>query len=364
MEKGWKRYHTIWLMLFLGWVVSYIDRTLTGPVVTWMIENKVEFLAESPNPHALGGLLGSLFFAGYMLTQFPGGYFGDKFGYRVIVIISILWAGVTTLLTGLVGGLTVFIALRVLTGLGEGVFYSNDRSLITQVTPPEKVGLGMGVVLTGLTLGLTIATIATPYVIQLFQPSMGTHAWKAPFLFMGIITLLVGTMMYKWMRPAGFTAQSESYGPPVGKLMQTSISFLVIIMALYYATNAMQLSPAAIGLVLTVLAVLYIIYIYKTKSEEVGPILKSRNLLFLYLSFIPVLWHLWFYGFWSVAIVQDFGGGTLVSAALIASFNAVAGLIGFPLGGRLADRYANTANGKRNVLAVLTGLLTIFIIDG
>ncbi len=29
MEKGWQRYHTIWLMLFLGWVVSYIDRTLT-----------------------------------------------------------------------------------------------------------------------------------------------------------------------------------------------------------------------------------------------------------------------------------------------------------------------------------------------
>ncbi|ADI27045.1 MFS transporter [Geobacillus sp. C56-T3] len=361
MERGWKRYHTVWLMLFLGWVVSYIDRTLTGPVVTWMIENKVEFLAESSNPHALGGLLGSLFFAGYMLTQFPGGYFGDKFGYRVIVIISIIWAGVTTLLTGLVGGLVAFIALRVLTGLGEGVFYSNDRSLITQVTPPEKVGLGMGVVLTGLTLGLTIATIATPYVIQLFQPSMGTHAWKAPFLLMGAITLIVGAMMYKWMRPDGFAVQSESYGPPVGRLLQTSFLFLIIIMTLYYATNAMQLSPATIGLVLTALAVLYIVYIYKAKSEEVGPILKSRNLLFLYLSFIPVLWHLWFYGFWSVAIVQDFGGGTLVSAALIASFNAVAGLIGFPLGGRLADRFADGVNGKRNVLAVLTGLLTVFI---
>ena len=79
-EKGWQRYHTIWVMLFIGWVVSYADRTLTGPVVTWMITNKVGFLQAASNPHALGGLLGSLFFAGYMLTQFPGGYFGDKFG--------------------------------------------------------------------------------------------------------------------------------------------------------------------------------------------------------------------------------------------------------------------------------------------
>ncbi|MCO5388308.1 MAG: hypothetical protein NHB14_23930 [Desulfosporosinus sp.] len=42
-QKGWQRYHTIWLMLFIGWVVSYADRTLTGPVVTWMIANKVGF---------------------------------------------------------------------------------------------------------------------------------------------------------------------------------------------------------------------------------------------------------------------------------------------------------------------------------
>ncbi|WP_075261345.1 MFS transporter [Geobacillus thermocatenulatus] len=308
-----------------------------------------------------GGCWAACFSLGICLRNSLVDISATNLGYRVIVVISIVWAGVTTLLTGLVGGLAAFIALRVLTGLGEGVFYSNDRSLITQVTPPEKVGLGMGVVLTGLTIGLTIATIATPYVVQLFQPLMGTHAWKAPFLLMGAITLVVGAMMYKWMRPAGFAVQSESYGPPVGRLLQTSLLFLIIIMTLYYATNAMQLSPATIGLVLTALAVLYIAYIYKTKSEEVGPILKSRNLLLLYLSFIPVLWHLWFYGFWSVAIVQDFGGGTLISAALIASFNAIAGLIGFPLGGRLADRFADAVNGKRNVLAVLTGLLTVFI---
>lgn len=33
MVKGWQRYHTIWLMLFLGWIFSYADRTLTGPAV-------------------------------------------------------------------------------------------------------------------------------------------------------------------------------------------------------------------------------------------------------------------------------------------------------------------------------------------
>ena len=38
-RKGWQPYHTLWAMLLGGWLFSYADRTLTGPVVTWLIEN-------------------------------------------------------------------------------------------------------------------------------------------------------------------------------------------------------------------------------------------------------------------------------------------------------------------------------------
>ena len=32
-------YKALWAVLLLGWVVSYADRTLTGPVIAWMIQN-------------------------------------------------------------------------------------------------------------------------------------------------------------------------------------------------------------------------------------------------------------------------------------------------------------------------------------
>jgi len=149
----------MWIFLLLGWTVSAADRALTGPVVTWMIANKIGFLADVENPFALGGLIGGLFFAGYMLTQFPGGYLGDKYGDRTMVVVSLVWAGIATLLTGFLTGLVVFIAIRVITGLGEGAFYSNDRSLIAEKTPVEKRSFGMGFVITGLSLGITIATV-------------------------------------------------------------------------------------------------------------------------------------------------------------------------------------------------------------
>jgi len=359
-EKGWQRYHTIWVMLFIGWVVSYADRTLTGPVVTWMITNKVGFLQAASNPHALGGLLGSLFFAGYMLTQFPGGYFGDKFGYRTVVVISIFWAGITTLLTGLTGGLVAFIALRVFTGLGEGVLYSNDRSLVAQVTPPNKLGLGMGVVMGGLTVGLSAALVGTVYLIEWAEPSMGVNAWKAPFLILGTVTIIAAYFIRQGLKPQERNV-SENFGKALLSLLKYSLVFLVAIMVVYFITNALHLNDVIIAVILTCLAFVLIAFIFIKKGNEVSPILRDKNLLLIYVSYIAVLWHLWFYGFWGGAVIKDFGGGTLASALLVISFNAIAGVIGFPLGGKISDMVAHKPNGRRNVLIAMEALLTVFI---
>src|SRR3982751_5904330 len=190
--RTWPAYRTLWVFLLLGWTVSAADRALTGPVVTWMIQNKVAFLADAPKPFALGGLVGGLFFAGYMLTQFPGGYLGDKYGHRTIIVISLIWAGIATLLTGVLTGLVLFIAIRVLTGLGEGAFYSNDRSLIAERTPVEKRSLGMGVVITGLAIGITAAILLTPHLIDLGASVFSAEgAWRMAFFVMGAATLVV-----------------------------------------------------------------------------------------------------------------------------------------------------------------------------
>src|SRR4051812_49334815 len=85
-------YKALWAVLLLGWIVSYADRTLTGPVIAWMIQNKAGFIGDAANPATLGGLVGSMFFLGYMLTQYPGGRLGDRFGHREMIIVSLLAA--------------------------------------------------------------------------------------------------------------------------------------------------------------------------------------------------------------------------------------------------------------------------------
>ena len=65
--------------------------------------------------------------------------------------------------------------------------------------------------------------------------------------------------------------------------------------------------------------------------------LRSRDLVLINLAFIAVLWNLWFFSFWSVSIVADAAHSSFGRSALIAAFNAGAGILGFPVGGWLSD---------------------------
>src|SRR3954449_3111802 len=194
-------YKALWAVLLLGWIVSYADRTLTGPVIAWMIQNKAGFIGDAANPATLGGLVGSMFFLGYMLTQYPGGRLGDRFGHREMIIVSLLAACVLTIVSGLMAGLVAFVAARVLTGLGEGVFYSNDRTLIINHTPVAKRTLGLGVVITGLSIGLTVGIILTPILINWGTSlGMGGEAWRMPFFAFSLFTLLVVSIAFTFFR--------------------------------------------------------------------------------------------------------------------------------------------------------------------
>src|SRR5215210_6629750 len=194
-------YKALWAVLLLGWVVSYSDRTLTGPVIAWMIQNKAGFIGDAANPATVGGLVGSMFFLGYMLTQYPGGRLGDRFGHREMIIVSLLTAAVMTIVSGLMAGLVAFVAARVLTGLGEGVFYSNDRTLIITHTPAAKRTLGLGVVIVGLSIGLTVAIVFTGPIINWGTSlGMGGRAWTLPFFVFAAFTLIVLAIVWSFFR--------------------------------------------------------------------------------------------------------------------------------------------------------------------
>jgi ACS family D-galactonate transporter-like MFS transporter len=362
VKRGWQKYHTIWMWLLLGWLVSAADRAVTGPVVTWMIENEVAFLQASNNPHALGGLVGSLFFAGYMLTQFPGGYLGDKFGHRTVITISLFWAAIATIVSGFMATLVGFIALRVITGLGEGVYYSNDRTLITATTPFEKRSLGMGVVITGLSLGLTAATLLAPFLTSWGDQVLGQgRGWQMPFFVFGLATLIVAVGIARHFKLDVQPAKLP-YKAALREMAKYTAVFLIAIMAVYFLAEWAGLPTWAVAILELVLAFVLVGFAYGKKGGELSPVLHNRDLVLIYIASIAILWNLWFFGFWSVSIVANAADTSFMKAALTAMFNAVAGVLGFPAGGWLADWTIRKGWGRKGVLVSFTliqGILTL-----
>jgi len=359
-------YKALWAVLLLGWIVSYADRTLTGPVIAWMIQNKAGFIGDAANPATLGGLVGSMFFLGYMLTQYPGGRLGDRFGHREMIIVSLLAACVLTVVSGLMVGLVAFVAARVLTGLGEGVFYSNDRTLIINHTPVEKRTLGLGVVIAGLSIGLTVGIIFTPIAIGWGTAlGMGGEAWRMPFFVFAAFTFVIVLIAFTFFRTK--LGGAMRLGPPFLRLLGFSAPTFIVIVALFLLAESLRWPEWFTATLALVIALIYIAVIVRGVSNSGrGSTLLTRDIWLIYIAYIAILWNLWFFSFWSVQIVKESTNSTLVAAGLTAGFNAGAGIIGFPIGGWLADRQVRHGHGRKplvficsiaySILALLFGI--------
>jgi MFS transporter, ACS family, D-galactonate transporter len=355
-------YKALWSVLLLGWVVSYADRTLTGPVIAWMIQNKAGFIGDAANPATLGGLVGSMFFLGYMLTQYPGGRLGDRFGHREMIIVSLLAACVMTIVSGLVVGLVAFVAARVLTGLGEGVFYSNDRTLVINHTPVAKRTLGLGVVIAGLSIGLTVGIILTPILINWGTSlGMGGDAWRMPFFAFAALTFVVVLIAFAFFRAK--LGGAMRLAPPFLRLLMFSAPTFVVIVGLFLLAETLRWPEWLTASVASLIALIYILVIVRgVQRSGRGPALLNRNIWLVYIAYIAILWNLWFFSFWSVQIVREAAESSLVAAALTAAFNAGAGILGFPAGGWLADWAVRTGRGRKPLALICTAVYSVLVL--
>lgn len=366
-------YRRVWLFLFLAWTCGYADRTITGPIVSWMITNRVGFLATG-YPYALGGIIGSMFFAGYMLTQFPAGYLGDRYGRKVLITVSTLWAAATTAASAAAGSVLAFVGLRAATGLGEGAYYSNDRALVRVVTPERERAVGMGLVFVGLATGLTTATIITVPLLDWAAFLWGTDAaWRAVFLLFAAPTAVVGGLFLRAVRvpetQGSAATERRRLGAAAGRLAGVSLVFLAAILASYVLTEPLVVAGGAYlgsARILQAVAILGVAFaliavIYARFGTVSAPVLKDRNLVLMYVSAIAILWTLWLFGFWSGQILTETANTSQVTGWAFAGAFGIANGIGYPLGGWISDRAFARGLGRRRLCVLLAAVTAVFV---
>src|SRR3954453_16916454 len=180
-----------------------------------------------------------------------------------------------------------------------------------------------------------------------------------PFFILGTATLVVGVGI-----PTYFRGQERGlpYARAALHLGGYAAGGLAAVMAVYFIGDAAGLSDIAIAVCAVARAVALVIGVFARKSDELGPVVRSRDLMLINFAFIAVLWILWFSSFWSVSIVADAAHSSFGRSALIAAFNAGAGILGFPAGGWLADVAMRRGIGRRPLVLAFTSIQCVLTI--
>ncbi|MBI5605629.1 MAG: MFS transporter [Deltaproteobacteria bacterium] len=179
---NWKYRKTVLILMFIAWMICYLDRMIMSV--------SIPFIAKDfgLSPVSMGVVM-SAFLLGYALLQIPGGVLADKFGAsKVIVIALILWS-LFTGLTGIASSLTMLLVIRVLFGVGEGLFPGPYYKIIATWFPMKERATANGIAYSSQPFGIAIASVVGASLIVLY-------GWRTLYFILAVPGILIALALW------------------------------------------------------------------------------------------------------------------------------------------------------------------------
>jgi MFS transporter, AAHS family, 4-hydroxybenzoate transporter len=175
-------------LCFLAILLDGIDTTAIGVVVptlarSWAIPPAAftaAFLATN-----LGAVVG------YICC----GPIADRIGRRPLIIASVVWFGVCTLLTVFVDSVTALWILRFVTALGLGGAVPTGIAQAADYAPVKYRDAMTVAVTTGLAAGAMLSGLLGAALIQ-------NYGWQSVFVVGGVLPLLLAPVLWLWLPDA------------------------------------------------------------------------------------------------------------------------------------------------------------------
>ena len=135
----------------------------------------------------LDSQLGALLSAGLVgmgLGSLTLGPCADRWGRRIIVLLSVALAGLGMLSSALARDYAELLVLRVLTGIGIGGTIASVAVIVSEYAPDKLRGTALAIYATGYSIGATIGGALAAYAIP-------RYGWRAAFVIGGTLSLLM-----------------------------------------------------------------------------------------------------------------------------------------------------------------------------
>ncbi|MDF2572997.1 MAG: major facilitator superfamily 1 [Sporomusa sp.] len=268
------------LIVWFAFLLSFVDRLAWPPVIP-LASKALDLSAKQAGSYM------TVFYAGYILTQIPGGLLTDRFGYRKVLLSSFLIMGLFTGLVGLTITYEQGLAFRLLAGFGSGAVMAASVRAIFEWFPPKGRGTAMGIFMTSTSLGLAVVNLTVPVLAQQYN-------WQAAFFVMGGITM-AGFIL-------GYFFLPERKKEPASQAAATSETELSTI-------------------------------------QTLAVLIKNKNLMIFGIAGFCAMWGTWGVATWANSYLVKGLKLSLVQAGSIMSVYGLVALLAKPIAGVLADYF-------------------------
>ncbi len=165
-------------MLFLGMIISYVDRSNITAALT-LPEFRQFFHLNSQDI----GSLQSAFFWSYAFLQVPAGYLVDRYGVKGPYTIAFIFWSLVSAGTAMTTSFQQLFGLRLLLGVGESVVTPASLRWIRFNVHENQRGLAVGILFAGAKMG---PAIGTPLAVLL----LAHFGWRSMFGILGVGALI------------------------------------------------------------------------------------------------------------------------------------------------------------------------------
>ena len=205
------RWVIFWILAF-GYIMVYFHRLCPAVVA----EDMRRDLAAGGG---LLGLLGSAYFYPYALMQLPAGLLSDSWGPRKTIALFLCVAFAGSVILGIAPNVYVAIVGRTLVGLGVAMLFVPTLKVLAEWFRVKEFAMMTGILMAMGGIGSYSAATPLAYISDWI-------GWRQSFVLVGIFTLVLGALVWAFVRdrPAdmGWPSPSEPSGSAVEsvRLMQ------------------------------------------------------------------------------------------------------------------------------------------------
>jgi MFS family permease len=180
-------------LLAIGFGLVGLDRWIIASLFPTMLPDL------GLGPAAGQQIIGALGLA-WGFVAIISGRLGDSIGHRKIIIPAIFLFSLASFLSGLAGGLTILIVIRVLMGATEGMYTPTSFSAVAAAARPDRRGFLQGLQQCGFALfGLALAPIIATQLLAVVPN------WRYVLWIVAVPGFIVGLLLIKVLREPGNT---------------------------------------------------------------------------------------------------------------------------------------------------------------